>query len=63
MSLEIEINQAINQLYYTEYLIAEETNEETIKELEKNRKDILRKINKLTEALEKARALKEEIFI
>ena len=63
MSLEIEINQAIDQLYYTEYLIAEETNEETIKELEKNRKDILRKINKLTEALEKARALKEEIFI
>lgn len=63
MSLEIEINQAIDQLYCTEYLIAEETNEETIKELEKNRKDILRKINKLTEALEKARALKEEIFI
>lgn len=63
MSLEIEINQAIEQLYFTEYLIAEETNEETIKELEKNRKDILRKINKLTEALEKARALKEEIFI
>lgn len=63
MSLEIEINQAIEQLYYTEYLIAEETDEKTIKELEKNRKDILRKINKLTEALEKARALKEEIFI
>lgn len=63
MSLEIEVNQAIDQLYYTEYLIAEETDEETIKELEKNRKDILRKINKLTEALEKARALKEEIFI
>ena len=63
MSLEIEINQAIDQLYYTEYLIAEETNQETIKELEKNRKDILRKINKLTEALEKARAFKEEIFI
>ena len=63
MSLEIEINQAIDQLYYAEYLIAEETNQETIKELEKNRKDILRKINKLTEALEKARAFKEEIFI
>lgn len=63
MSLEIEINQAIDQLYCTEYLISEETDEKTIKELEKNRKDILRKINKLTEALEKARALKEEIFI
>lgn len=63
MSLEIEINQAIDQLYFTEYLIAEENDLKIIKELEKNRKDILRKIRNLTEALAFSSAFKEEILI
>lgn len=61
-NLKEELAIAIDDLNYTEYLIATTEDREILVELDKNRKDILKKIDKLNYFLEKTDVMKSEFL-
>lgn len=61
-NLKEELAIAIDDLNYTEYLIATTDDSEILDELDKNRSDILSKIDKLNFFLEKTDVMKSELL-